>query len=223
MPKNPFQATDIILRNGGVIETEGGTTIVEVDANGTPSIKANIEDALADGFMFIGDSNGVTSEVQMTGDVVINNMGFTSVGGLTSNSFAYPKMVIEQHYVSTADLTDGGGTTGTYDLPTTISAGSVFQAALVTSITGFAGDTTATIQVGDGTDVDRYNTGTPDVFASALEGVACGQPSGTAWHNQDETVTVTITSATDIGLVIADGNGFLQLTLVWLDPQGVIV
>lgn len=224
MPKNPFYADKVILKNGGVIETEGGISIVEVDANGTPSIKANIEDALADGNIFVGDSNGVTSEVAMSGQALISNTGVVTIQDLDSSTFAHPKIVVYQETVTAAALTDGGAAEGTFVLSTTIPAGAVFQGTAISSLVGFAGDTTATAVIGDGTDVDRYNAGTPDVFSTDVAGIAVGQPSGTTWHAADiATVTVTVTSATDIGLVIADGNGSMLVTLTYLDPQGVIV
>ena len=52
------------------------------------------------------------------------------------------------------DFTDGGSTAGTFTFGESIPAGAVFLRAVATTVTGFAGDTSATITIGDGTDVD---------------------------------------------------------------------
>lgn len=78
--KNPYYADKIVLKDGGVIETAGGTEIVSVDSSGTPSIKANIEDSLADGKIYVGSAAGVTSEVDMSGDATIVNSGAVTIG-----------------------------------------------------------------------------------------------------------------------------------------------
>ena len=112
-------------------------------------------------------------------------------------------------------FTDGGGAAGTYAITKgTIPQGAEFlRANLAPPLTGFAGDTSATIQVGDGTVVDRYSTGTPDVFSDVAGGVGLGAPSGTTYHAAEKTVTVTITSGSDWGLVTA---GAITLELFYL-------
>lgn len=104
--------------------------------------------------------------------------------------------------VTRADFTDGGSTTGTYALKATIPAGAWVHQTILQNVTGFTGDTSATIQVGDGTDVDRYSTGTPSVFTT-VAAADLGVPSGTKIHTAAATVTVTITSAADFTNVAA--------------------
>lgn len=101
------------------------------------------------------------------------------------------------------DFTDGGGAAGTYDLSDQIPAGAYVIAVGLQAVVGFAGDVSAVATFGDGTDADRYNTGTPSVFATAANGVSVGDPSGTRYHNAAATVTITVTSATDWGSVTA--------------------
>lgn len=133
----------------------------------------------------------------------------TSVG-------AVPKIVAYQETFSYADMTDGGSTSGTFVLSHTIPAGAVYMQTTCHGITGFAGDSSATIQVGDGTDVDRYTTGTPSVFTTAAAGVSLGAASGTAWHTAAvASPTVTITSGTDFGAVNA---GSITITLFYYRP-----
>ena len=202
---NPMQ-----VDGDGVVAIESAAIVAGEIATGAVD-----SDEILDGAITNADINFMAS---------IDYSKLNLSGNVQNSDLSHPKMVVYQESVSAGSLTDGGGATGTFVLGLTIPAGSVFTVAAIASSTGFAGDTTATVQIGDGTDADRYMTGTPDVFPSALEGVALGQPSGTAWHDADmSTVTVTITSATDIGLVIADGSGILNVTLAYLDPQGVIV
>lgn len=102
------------------------------------------------------------------------------------------------------DFTDGGAAVGTYDLTAgTIPAGATFLYAAVTAVTGFAGDTSAVMTIGDGTDVDRYNTSTINVFATAANGISAGDPSGTRYHTAAATVTLTVTTASDFTSVSA--------------------
>ena len=107
-----------------------------------------------------------------------------------------------QQYVVYTDFTDGGGAAGTLALTETIPAGAWVEQVVLKNLTGFTGDTSATITIGDGTDVDRYNTGTPSVFTTAVA-LDPGVPSGTKVHIQADTVTITITSGSDWGLVTA--------------------
>jgi hypothetical protein len=101
-----------------------------------------------------------------------------------------------------AQMTDGGATTGTFVFAETIPVGAVVLRTLYKGITGFTGDTSAVLTIGDGSDVDRYNTGTPNVFITDTS-VDAGAVSGTAYHDAAATVTATITSGSDFALVTA--------------------
>lgn len=120
-----------------------------------------------------------------------------------------------QQTVSVSEFTDGGGASGTLDLGVTIPAGAVYAQSLITEVVGFAGDTSAVIAIGDGTDVDRYSTGTPSVFATSLAGADAGAPSGTNFHSAPKTPRITITGGTDFTAIATEGNGQLTITLNW--------
>ena len=104
--------------------------------------------------------------------------------------------------VAFGDMTDVT-TTGTIDLTNTIPVGAFVVCALCTAITGFAGDTSAVVTLGDGSDADRYNTGTPDVFSTIANGIALGIPSGVQYHATAATVKVTVTTNADFTSVSA--------------------
>lgn len=102
-----------------------------------------------------------------------------------------------------SQFTDGGAAVGTYNLPFTIPVGALYLGTAITNVVGFAGDTSAVLTLGDGSDADRYNAGTPNVFASAEGGVAAGVPSGVLYHDTAKTPKITVTSAADFTSVSA--------------------
>lgn len=104
--------------------------------------------------------------------------------------------------VTRSQFTDGGATAGTYTMKVQIPIGAQVIGALVTGVRGFIGDTSATLVIGDGSDADRYNTGTPSVFTTAAM-VAMGAPSGTLVHTAAIKPVLTVTSASDFTAVTA--------------------
>ena len=102
-----------------------------------------------------------------------------------------------------SQFTDGAAAAGTFDLTEPIPVGAIVLQACLTNIVGFTGDTSAAITVGDGSDVDRYNTGTPSVFTSIANGIALGVPSGVQYHAVQKTVVLTVTSNADFTSVSA--------------------
>lgn len=116
-------------------------------------------------------------------------------------------------------FTDGGSTSGTLVLGLTIPAGAVFARSLFSGLVGFAGDVSATATLGDGSDVDRYNTGTPNFFTTAPAGVDAGVPSGTLFHSAAiATVTLTVTTNSDFTLCKTNANGSVVVTLFYYSP-----
>ena len=126
--------------------------------------------------------------------------GALTVGG--SSTIGGASLVKFTETVAFGDMTDVT-TTGTIDLTNTIPVGAFVVCALVTAITGFAGDTSAVVTLGDGSDADRYNTGTPDVFSTIANGIAMGIPSGVQYHATAATVKVTVTTNADFSSVTA--------------------
>ncbi len=122
--------------------------------------------------------------------------------------------VIAQRF-TVAQMTDGGSTTGTFTLTEQIPAGAWVQQCIIQNLTGFAGDTTATIQIGDGTTVARYSTGTPSVFTTAVA-LDPGVPSGTKIHTAAKSVVVTITTTADFTAAVTNGSGVMTLYVYYL-------
>lgn len=99
--------------------------------------------------------------------------------------------------ITKAMFTDGGGASGTYQLAGKIPKGALTYRAFVVESTAFSGDTSAVVVIGDGSDVDRYNTGTPSILAAQANGLDLGAPSGALFHTAEVRPTVTVTSAAD--------------------------
>ncbi|TXH48062.1 MAG: hypothetical protein E6Q97_25680 [Desulfurellales bacterium] len=115
--------------------------------------------------------------------------------------------------ITRAMMTDGGVASGTYVIAEQIPVGAwVLQAKLV-NVTGFTGNGSAVITVGDGSDVDRYNTGTPSVYTTEAA-IDLGVPSGTKIHATAATITVTISGGSDFTAISA---GQLTLQIYYLN------
>ena len=106
-----------------------------------------------------------------------------------------------------ADFTDGGAAVGTLTLDGTIPAGATVTHTVVRDVTGFAGDTSAVLAVGDGTDADRYikNSATLNVFGSTSGPILHADTvmDGIKYHVAAKQPVLTITSASDWGAVTA--------------------
>ena len=107
--------------------------------------------------------------------------------------------------VTRAEFTDGGAALGTFLITAgTIPVGSTFLVAQLEAVTGFIGDTSAVLTIGNASgDVDRYMTGTPSVFTTAAAGVALGAPSGVTYHDVAGSITLFVTSGADFTNVSA--------------------
>lgn len=116
--------------------------------------------------------------------------------------------------VAKSAFTDGLAAVGTYSTGVTIPAKATFLYTAVEAVTAFSGDTSAVLIAGDGTDTDRYNTGTLNVFATAAGGVAAGDPSGVKYHAVAKEIVLTVTSAADFTNVAAGGS--VTISFFWL-------
>lgn len=98
-------------------------------------------------------------------------------------------------YVTHADFTDGGGATGTWQSAFSIPKGAIILGVEFLLLQAWTGDT-STLTIGDGSDVDRYNTGTPSGSTAQPEGLDVGVPSGDEIHSAAVQPVVTVTSGT---------------------------
>jgi hypothetical protein len=150
----------------------------------------------------------------------MNSAGVMTVqpGALDGTELAKPRLRVIREQLLASALTDGGAAIGTKVMAAAIPAGARFLYTTVDGIVGFTGNTSAVVTFGDGSDVDRYNTGTPNIFVTAAAGVDFGVPSGTAFHSAAIAgITATVTSATDITPVLSSG-GSLFANFWFLEP-----
>jgi len=189
-----------VLSHGATVPTTGnyakGCLFTKTDAaSGTKGLYENQGDTTTPSFNLIGDitSAEIANDAITTAKILDANV--------TDAKIAAPKLSKLTGSFVLADMTDGGTTAATYELGT-IPLGAVVTRTLVTGITGFIGDTTAVITIGDGSTTDRYLTGTPSVFTT-IAALDVGVVSGTIYHSAEKTVTVTITASSEWGDVTA--------------------
>lgn len=210
-----FEALDAI--SAGEIALAEGSLLI-----GNASGDAAALDASTDAQVVIGNGTTATS-VAVSGDATIDNAGVLTIAAnavteteilddaVTNVKMGVPKLSTIQQTFAFGDMTDNLDATGQIDLTDTLPEGSIVVRAMVDEITGFTGDTTAVATIGDGTDVDRYNTGTVDVFTTSDHEDA-GAPSGTVYQNAEETVRVTVTGGADFTSIAA---GQMTVTLFY--------
>lgn len=108
----------------------------------------------------------------------------------------------EESGISYADFTDGGSTAGTYQVKFELPVGFYVERSQLLDVTGFTNNTSAAITIGDGSDVDRYNTGTPSVFTT-ISRLDLGVASGTRFLATANRPTITITGNSDFTAINA--------------------
>ena len=94
------------------------------------------------------------------------------------------------------DFTNGGAAAGTYTCKFTLPVDFFIHQIAVNNVVGFAGDTTAVIIVGDGSDTDRLNTGTPSVLTTTSS-LDMGPVSGTQPITTAFQPVITVTGGAD--------------------------
>lgn len=189
----------------------------DVEFEGDVTTGSAVE-AMKDKFFDLDDENSldVNTTVQRAFKVT-RVLSTTKVRGKFVTSGDRARLVSYSQRLTLASFTDGGGAAGTCNLNVSIPAGAVFERTLIKNLTGTVGESTAVITVGDGTDVDRYNTGTPSVAADAAAGIDMGAPSGTLFHSAAKTPVVTVTEDSDFGDISA-GLEF-DITLFWYEAE----
>ena len=118
--------------------------------------------------------------------------------------------------VPIASFTDGGATVGTYQMAGSLPAGATVLGSRVLVPGGFAGDTSAALTIGDGSDVDRYNTSTVNIFTTAAAGIESGIPSGTKLLTAANRPTLTVTTAADFTSAVTNGSGIVTVSIYFV-------
>ena len=103
-----------------------------------------------------------------------------------------------------SDFTDNTDATGTYTSTIVLPVDFFISRCVLVNLTGFTGDTSAAITVGDGSDVDRLHAGTPSVLAS-LAALELGVPAGTACVATAFSPVCIVTGGADFTSISAGG------------------
>jgi len=120
----------------------------------------------------------------------------------------YPERVVatekyEETGILFSDMVDVAAT-GTYTCNFTLPVGFFIESCVLTNVAKFDGDVSATVTIGDGTDVDRLNAGTPSVF-TAVGGLYTGVPSGVRVVATAFRPVIIVTTNADFTSVTAGG------------------
>jgi hypothetical protein len=118
-------------------------------------------------------------------------------------------------WVDYSDFTDGGSTAGTITLDKQIPAGSFVIGSKVHVVTGFTGDTSCVLDIGDGSDADAFSLTTHNIYTAAdnlmeVCDVTGSGDAGLVPISTDTSVVLTATSASDWTSVSA-GRLFVEV------------
>lgn len=168
--KNPLYADKIVLRNGGVIETEAGTDIISVDSSGSITIEhptaETITNLTATGNTVLGDAAGDT--VTVTGTMTVTPAVTLTAGIAAKVIFAGTESIAAGGTSTALSLTktvhlidaDAGGDTFTLADGT---AGQIMTIAMLSSTgtatitpTNLAGGTSVTFNAAGDTVVLQF-------------------------------------------------------------------
>lgn len=107
------------------------------------------------------------------------------------------------------DFTDGGSTSGTYAYTAEkLPAGAIVQNSVI-HIKRETGASTLTMEIGDGSDADRFNASS-DPSLDTVGIVSGGAPQGTALCDAETSITLTVTEGSDFGdVTVLDFDVFL--------------
>jgi len=195
------------LPNGAEAQNVAGTASVVYAHAGAPSngTSGTLHGIAKPGSLLCDTTNGVLymNTGTKASPTWTNPIGIGD-GQVTNAKLAVPKVSVISQTILKSAFTDGGSTSGTKTMTTQIPAGAIFLYSEVIVNVAFSGDTTAVLTIGDGSDVDRYNTGTPSIFTTGAKEM--GAPSGTRYHAAAQTVTLTVTSTADFTNVNTAGS-----------------
>lgn len=119
---------------------------------------------------------------------------------------------ITSQELAIGDFTDNTNTTGYIDITTKLPALAVPVAWKAVVSAGFTGDTTAVMQVGVSGDLDKFSGVTTNSCLAAGT-VGAMALNNVALSSAEQTVRVTVTGASDFGLITA---GSMVVTLYYL-------
>ena len=127
-------------------------------------------------------------------------------------------------WVKFGDFTDGGSLSGYVDLAKQIPAGSRVLFSKVTVTAGFAGDTSAVMDIGSTSDTDLFSYTTHNVLAAAANLMehadvsGAGTTLGPVLITSDTTVRVTVTGNANFTSISA-GKAYVEVVYMSTNPE----
>jgi hypothetical protein len=116
------------------------------------------------------------------------------------------------------EFTDGGGTSGFKDMAGKLPIGAIVLGWKAEVSGGFAGDTTATMNVGKSGAVGAYSVAaTQSCFAAGRKHMSV--PVATSFEDAAVAPRLTITGTADFTSIVTNGLGKLRLTVYYLDTN----
>lgn len=182
---------------------ETGVTIMHTAVAGTPTA------ALVGSWVYCPDSDLANLTITPDGPPVGRLVAYRAttdcdVELFTPTEFgAGVEIGVISQAVTYSQFTDGGSTIGTLTMTDYVPAGAILLGSKVLVTAGFTGDTSAALTISDGSDVDRFNTGTPSVFTAAATGIETGVPSGNKLITTAVQPILRVTSGADFTNVSA--------------------
>lgn len=117
-------------------------------------------------------------------------------------------------------MTDNTNTTGYIDFTTPLPIGAVPVSSQFACSAGFAGDTTATWQLGIAGTLDKYSTTTSNSCFTAITTSSLTKTTGLTATNAAQTPRLTITGTADFTSIVSNGTGVGVATLFYLNAAG---
>lgn len=121
---------------------------------------------------------------------------------------------LESQSLLIAGFTDNANTTGYIDIDVDLPANAIVVGWKAVVSEGFAGDTSAALQVGVSGDLDRYSAVTT-ASCLAVGTVGALGNTDTALATTAQTVRVTVTGAADFTSIVTAANGIMSVSLYY--------
>jgi len=193
----------------------------------TTATELNVLDGIARGSVVLGGAVGTTVlDAKTSGQILVGDGtdlksvvvgGDGTLGADGTLALAVPKLSYINKTCAVAGFTDNLNTTGYIDFTSTLPAEAIPIGWKAVVGAGFAGDTTATIQVGIDGDLDRFSADTTQsVFAAGTVGSFVIPADVLKGIGAVATPRVTITGTADFSSIVTEGNGAMNVYLYYI-------
>jgi len=192
----------------------------------TTSAELNILDDLTRGSIIVGGENDTTDvlDAKTSGQILIGDGtdlvsvvvgGDASLGADGTLALAVPKLSYINKICTIANFTDDGGTSGHIDFTSQLPAGAIVVGFKAVVSAGFAGDTSAVIQIGVAGTLGKFSASvSQSVFAAGT--VGSGAPMDTCFNAVASTPRITVTGNADFTSIVTEGNGAMNVYLYYI-------